>query len=203
MIAVGIAGIIAVSALTPLVFTVKALEDAQTSWGMSSKTERLANRIFFDAKNILPLSASESFRIQETTKMGRDGSVLFMYTKSSAVFGGQAALVVYAYIDDAMTDKKKPGIYRFEIKDIRGFLSKHGSGADKSDPALVTTEMLKPEDGKLMADKTEGIIFSVPGRTKNDDWKKNYKGDLPSVLKIEIKTEEKSYEYETRFPFTE
>ena len=203
MIAVGIAGIIAVSALTPLVYTVKTLEDAQASWGVSSVTERFANRVFFDARHIIPLKDSESFRIQKTASGDDDNSALFLWSGSSVPSGGQPALVAYAFIDGFTTGREKPGIYRWEIRDIRAFLTKHSSGADRSDPSLVTTDMLKPEDGRLVTDKATALVFSVPGASKKDDWKKNYSGKLPSILKIEIKTDEKSYEYETRFPFTE
>ena len=62
LLAVGLAGIIAVAALAPLVFTVQSLETVQKGWGKNIKVMETAERIFSDTRNFARSSSFPVFR---------------------------------------------------------------------------------------------------------------------------------------------
>ena len=115
MLAVAIAGIIAATALAPLVFTVKSLEDAQKRWKISTKERAAADRIFNDVLSSVENPTFASFKIIHKDGMSiKNDDRLLVWTSSTAREGNPVSLVVYKIVPHPMLDggNEQSGLFR-------------------------------------------------------------------------------------------
>lgn len=205
LLVVGLVGIIASAALAPLVFTVRSLEEAQADWGRSHSTSAAADRIYSDLRRVIPNPSFGGVKIIHKSGFGDlADDRLVMWSSAPKYEGREAGVVVYKVVrrDGFSAGNAKPGLYRWVKLNLQSRASVSGdlSAADADEPSgpmEIDTETLEPKDGRLILADAQGIGFFV---RSGDRWEQGYDGELPSILKTEIKMEKGLYSRTERFP---
>ena len=204
MLAVAIAGIIAATALAPLVFTVKSLEDAQKRWKLSTRERASVDRIFNDVLSSVENPTFASFKIIHKDGMSiKNDDRLLVWTSSTAREGNPVSLVVYKIVPHPMLDggNEQSGLFRWVLKDLKSTMNPSEKSGDKAEtiksPIEIDTDTLKKEDARMLYSDAVGVSFSA---WNGEAWADEYQGALPSALKIEIETKEGVHVYKEWLP---
>ena len=223
LLVVGLVGIIAATAIAPLIFTVESLQDAQKSWGESGRERAAAERIFADVRGAVENPAFQSVKIvhKEGLSAQKDDRIM-AWSSSPTKEGGPVSLVVYRVVVPSALDNQKGGLYRWVVKgarsksginesilstdvsdgktgasgDIKPTLS---AASDKKDetPMDLDTDTLKPEDGRLLLPGADGLKLQV---MIGKEWTDDYEGFTPTAMKTEITVKDRTYSHEEWFP---
>ncbi|MCE5201070.1 MAG: type II secretion system GspH family protein [Synergistaceae bacterium] len=211
MLAVALVGIIAATALAPLVFTVESLKDTQKQWGARIKERAAVENIFADVRGAVE---NPSFAPLRTIHNGgltvQEDDRLLIWSASPVREGGIVSLVVYRVLTGSALDNKKGGLYRWILEGVKSdpnlsgeLFSKGLIAASRSlitsseDPIKFDSDKLKAEDGRMVLPDAEGMRISVWSGT---DWVQDYEGSVPEALKIGITIKGKKHVYEEWFP---
>ena len=202
MLAVSLAGIIAATALAPLVFTVSSLGDAQKEWNKKNKERAAADRIFRDVRNLVENPSFSSLKIihKEGLAVQNDDRLL-VWTGASAKEGFPVSLVVYKVVVGTALNGEKTGLYRWIIKSMPSKAQDDVKSGDKAPvretPMDLDTETLKAKDGRLILDGADGLSFSV---WNGSEWVREHDGALPQAMRTEIGEKGKNFSHEEWFP---
>ncbi|NLX84447.1 MAG: prepilin-type N-terminal cleavage/methylation domain-containing protein [Synergistaceae bacterium] len=192
---VGLTGIIAATALAPIVFTVQSLENAQKEGSKNNKITETAYRIFYDARNFSESSSFSIFRIVRRDGFNtRDDDRLLVWSAAPVKENKVPSLIVYKIITSSGLRKNEPGLYRWVIPGWR-FLPENRN--KEEGPTDLDTENLRPEDGKLILKNAEGVRFAV---WSGESWSDEYAGKLPIALKVTITLNGRKNVYEDTLP---
>lgn len=224
MLVVGLVGIIAATALAPLVYTVDSLGTAQKTWNANDRERLAADSIFNDVRSAVPNQSFQSIKIihQNSLSSGNDDRLL-VWSSAPAREGRSVCLVAYKIVTASSFSDRKGGLYRWLINgassgdaagvtqsssdlamssDANGYLSgdfklSADETGKKTTPMDTDTDALKPEDGKLILAGADGLgVKALLGR----EWTDEYEGFMPSALKITFTVKDKAYEHEEWFP---
>ena len=227
LLVVGLVGVIAATAIAPLIFTVESLQDAQRSWGESGRERAAAERIFADVRGAVESPAFQSVKIvhKEGLSAQKDDRIM-IWSSSPTKEGGPVSLVVYRVVVPSALDNQKGGLYRWVVKGARSesksdinksILStdvsdgKRGASgdikqtlsaaSDKKDetPMDLDTDTLKPEDGRLLLPGADGLKLQA---ALGKEWTDDYEGFTPPAMRIEITVKDRTYSHEEWFPTT-
>lgn len=202
MLAVSLAGIIAATALAPLVFTVSSLGDAQKEWNKKGRERAAADKIFRDVRSIVENPSFSSLKIihKEGLAVANDDRLL-VWTGASAKEGFPVSLVVYRVIVGTSLNGEKTGLYRWVIQSTPSKAQDDIKSGDKSEvketPMDFDTEKLKAKDGRLVLAGAEEVSFSV---WNGSEWVREHEGSFPQAMRTEIGTKGKKYSHEEWFP---
>ena len=192
---VGLVGIIAATALAPIVFTVENLENAQKGWGNSVKVTEAAYKIFDDARNFAESSSFSIFRIVHREGITtREDDRLLVWSAAPVKENKVPGLIVYKIVTSSGLQKNEPGLYRWVIPGWK-FLPENGTKDEG--PTGLDTDTLRVEEGKLLLKNAEGIRFSV---WSGESWSDEYTGKLPRAMKVTITLNGRKNVYEDSLP---
>lgn len=195
LLAVGLAGIIAVAALAPLVFTVQSLETVQKGWGKNIKVMETAERIFSDTRNFARSSSFPVFRtVHKEGFTVREDDRLLVWSAAPVKENKAPGLIVYKIVSASGLNKHKPGLYRWEIP---GWRSEAKGSDEDAGPTALDTDSLRPEDGKMVLKYAEGLKLSV---WSGESWSDEYTGDLPKAMRVTITLNGRKQVYEDSLP---
>ncbi len=202
MLVVGLVGIIAAGAITPLIFTIRSMEEAQKSWGGTHNTANAAAKLYLDARRTLPNPSFSSFRIIHKSGFGSvPDDRLVMWSSAPKYEGKNVGAVIYRIVQKDAFNNAKPGLYRWVLANVPSAAETSGdtamvSGAPKT-PMDTDTDKLDPKDGRLILADASGLALYV---WKDNKWTQDYDGDLPKMLKSEITSPAGVYSHTERFP---
>ncbi|MDO4987841.1 MAG: type II secretion system protein [Synergistes sp.] len=205
MLVVGLVGIIAATALAPLVYTVRQLGDAQARWGTSHSVPRAFDRIYSDVRRVIKNPSFSSFKIVHTGGLTvADDDRLVMWSSAPKYKGRCPGVIIYKVVPDSLFKEQRPGLYCWTMLNIpsKAVALSRDFEIDRPDepenPMEIDTEKLDIKDAKLVLADVTGIKFY----TKNGkEWKnEDYNGDLPKYLKTEIIINDKTYSHTENFP---
>jgi prepilin-type N-terminal cleavage/methylation domain-containing protein len=224
MLVVGLVGIIAATALAPLVYTVDSLGAAQKAWNTNDRERLAAENIFNDVRRAVPNQSFQSVKIIHQSGLSSvNDDRLLVWSSAPAREGRSVCLVVYKIIAVSSFSDKKGGLYRWLINaassgdvtdtvpsssdavmssDAADYLSgdlklSTNEAGKKSTPMDTDTEALKPEDGKLVLAGVDGLgTKALLGR----EWTDEYEGSMPPALRITFTVKDKTYQHEEWFP---
>lgn len=190
LLAVGIAGVIAVTALAPLIFTIRSMEEAQDRWGKSHNAAEAVDRIYSDMRRVIHNPSFPVFRVErhENLSVSADDR-LVVWSAAPKYEGRNAGVVIYKLVpEDTFRKEAEPGLYRW-VKDnvpSRHLVSGDAFGAasdDVENPMQINTDTLVPEDGKLVLPGAKGVRFYI---RNGKEWEDKYEGSLPQAVKTEV-----------------
>ncbi|MEG2185236.1 MAG: type II secretion system protein [Cloacibacillus sp.] len=203
MLVVGLIGIIASAALAPIVFTVRSMEEAQKSWGARHNAAAAVDRIFSDARRIIPNSSFSVFKIIHKSGFGSAGDDrLVLWSAAPKYEGKNVGVVVYRVVQKDAFNNAAPGLYRWVLVNVPSQVTASGdavlAGGEKpKTPMDVETDKLDPKEGRLLLADVQGINFYV---RNEDKWVQECDGDIPKMLKIEVAAKDGLYTRIERFP---
>lgn len=202
MLAVALTGIIAVTALAPLVVTVKSLTEAQREWGHNTRDRFVADKIYRDVRSSIENPSFAPFKIIHKGGLSLiNDDRLLVWSASSAKEGLPVSLIVYKVVSGTSLDNSKSGLYRWVLKNVATQYEENPLSADMVGttmlPIDIDTDTLKPEDGRLLLAGADGLSFSVWNGSK---WVGEYSGELPPAMRLEISMSGKKFSYEEWFP---
>lgn len=204
MLAVGLVGIIAAAALAPLVFTVRSLEEAQKRWGTSHNTASTFDRIYSDARRVIPNPSFSTFKIVHKSGLSAndEDDRLMLWSASPKYEEGIVGVVIYKVVQDDILHKNEPGLYRWVYTNIPSggtvISGDFDAMRNAESPMEMDTDKLDPLDGKLLLADVTGLKFYI--RYENDWTQVSYDGGLPEFLRTEIISGDVSYIRTERFP---
>lgn len=200
MLVVGLVGIIAVGAVTPLIYTIRSMEEAQERWGVSHNSSDAAARLFSDVRRVVPNPSFGSFRIIHKSSFGSNADDrLVIWSAAPKYEGKNVGVVIYKIVaKDAFSDAK-PGLYRWVLANVpsEAAVSGDNSSGEEKGPMDTDTDKLDPKDGTMVLSDASSLALLI---RKDDEWKHEYEGDLPKMLRIEIGTPSGVYSETQRFP---
>jgi prepilin-type N-terminal cleavage/methylation domain-containing protein len=198
MFAVSLFGIIAATALFPLVFTVESLEHAQKQWGQRVKVRTTADDIFTDVRSLVENTSFMPLRTVRESGISSNNSSLIVWTYSPVRENKPVGMVVYRIISAEETDVEKRGLYRWFVTNSKAAPALSYPGNQSyGNPMKIDPAILKKEDGKLILRGAEDICFFVWDGKR---WAEEYEGSRPEALKVEISINGKKYSYEEMLP---
>ena len=229
MLVVGLVGIIAATALAPLVFTVDSLGAAQKSWNESDRQRLAAERIFTDVRSAVPNQAFQSVKIIHKSGLSSAADDrLLVWSAAPAREGRGVCLVVYRVIAATAFTSQKGGLYRWLLGGVQsgGAMQQGGSqtALTSADQTLSSdAEGYLSNDLKLSADETDRrqtpldtdtdslrpedgklVLANVDGLELkvllDKEWTDEYEGFLPQALKVTLSSKDKTYVHEEWFP---
>lgn len=206
MLVVGLVGIIAAGAVTPLIFTIRSMEEAQSRWGAQHNAADAAARLFSDVRRVIPNPSFNNFRIIHKTAFGSTGDDrLVIWSEAPKYEGKNVGVVVYKVIAKDAFNNAKPGLYRWVLVNVPSEASAEtdASGdiketaSEPKTPMDTDTDRLDPKDGRLVLADAAGLSLYI---WKDSKWTQEYDGNLPKMLKLEIAMKDKTFTQTQRFP---
>lgn len=190
LLAVGLVGIIAAAGLAPLIVTVRSLENAQARWGRRHNVPEAAEAIFRDLRHVIQNPSFDSVRIEHKERLSNEADDrILMWSLSPKFEDKGAALVVYKVVPEDSFSKDEPGLYRWVLFGRQPFEDMENETAET--PIEIDPDNLEADTGNLILSEAGGLRIYFP---KGEEWEqKDYSGDIPEILRIEILLEESSY----------
>lgn len=186
LVVVGIAGIIIVSGITPLVYTVRALTDARQDFMRVNRERSIVNRLFGDIREIVVNQVTSPVKVLNQDKLGdKANDILLLWTITPTYADMPMGTVVYALPQGSVLKADTPpGLYRWVLSgDIQ--------------PDQFVMDDLKPEKARLLLPGVEGVSFSA---LEDSEWVDNYAGNMPQAFRIVLEYEKDSRTYENWLP---
>lgn len=184
----GLAGIIAAAALAPLVYTVRSLGEAQSSFKAENAKRYAVRTIFSDMRGAAANVKFPPVKIRRGQGLSSTGSSLVIWTAATSAEAGSPALVVYGTLRGADGEGT---LFRWVVRDAPG----------RPNGELPIMELdiseLPEEEGKKVAGGLKDVIFSA---RKAGNWQKDYEGYVPEALKVELVRNNGTELYEEWFP---
>jgi len=196
MLAVALFAIIATTALAPLMFTVRSLKNAQQQWIVNVRQERAVKQIFSQVRAAVREGTETAVRVERASGLSvSDDDRIAVFSLLPLKQVRPAAVFVYRVFKEDKLKKVAGGLYRFEFALPLDDYLLLPSASDRS-PINIDMEKLKPEEGKVIVPDAVGMRVYV---WQDNEWKEDYSGQIPQALKIEIKREKGTSEYEEYF----
>lgn len=186
LVVVGIAGIIIVTAITPLTFSVRTVREAQKNFSANNRERFAVNQLFRDAREVMGIHAATPFRLIRGDELGgKANDTLLLWTKTPAYTNASAGCVAYGRVQKSILGSDFPeGLYRWVLSDDR-------------QPGKVEANDLDAEKGQLVLSGVEGVRFSV---MDSGAWTDDYAGSCPQALRITLNKEGRDIVYEGWLP---
>lgn len=226
MLTVGLIGVISTTALAPLVFTVRSLEEAQKRWGVSHNTEYVFDKIFSDARRAVECRYFDNFRIVHKGGISlTNNDRLLIWSKGESVRNSEnkkdktkkksffnnknkqagnkaeevaVGLIVYKVVEKNEFNGEKAGFYRWKLVNLSSENSVSGDFYDKNEsPIDIDTDKLDVKDAECLMPDATGVKFYA---ASGSEWIEDYSGSLPRYLRAEIFVKDKSVSRAEKFP---
>ena len=225
MLVVGLVGIIAATALAPLVFTVDSLGAAQKAWNADDRERLAAERIFTDVRSAAANQSFQSVKIIHRSGLSSaNDDRLLVWSAAPAKEGRGVCLVVYRVVAATAFTSQKGGLYRWLLGGAQPGAASESAGSQdaalssdadsylsgdlklsadqtgkKQTPMDTDTDALRPEDGRLILSGVDGLGLKV---LLDREWTDEYEGFMPQALKVTLTSKDRTYEHEEWFPQT-
>ncbi|GHV27884.1 hypothetical protein FACS1894167_03710 [Synergistales bacterium] len=184
MVVVGIACLIAVIGLVPLMYTARTMSSGVKDFTKANREEDAVNSIYLDTRGVSSLLGGASVKVQHKEGLNDKRDYLFLRTLTPAQSMRPAGTVVYGLPPDELFDrsKYKDGLYRWLLS------------PDVTAGSSDITEF-PFENSKLILDGVTGVRFLA---LSDQDWAESYSGGIPQALRIILtfkdSAEEKTYD---------
>lgn len=173
LIAVMLTGLLTTLALAPVVVTVRRVVETQEEYSDMSALSRTMSFIARDLSSSMRMSSSVITIIDHESLGGYDDDTLMIMSTAPTVQNLPAGTIVYKIEEGGiMHNNVIPGLYRWIFPGKM--------------PNLIKADSLNPEEGQLVLPDVNEFCAEVPTSSKEDDRKKDYRGQLPAGLYIKI-----------------
>ena len=178
LIAVMLTGMLTTLALAPVVVTVRRVVETQEEYSDMSALSRTMNFIARDLSSAMRMSSNVITIIDHEALGGYDDDTLMIMSTAPTVQNLPAGTVVYKIEEGGiMHNNVIPGLYRWMFPGKM--------------PNVIKVDSLNGEDAQLVLPGVNEFCAEVPVSSKEDDRKKEYRGQLPAGLYIKIGRHEK------------
>lgn len=177
MVVVAIAGVLMVSAMAPMIYTVELLRNLQRDYAKTNRERFAVERIFRDARTVISAGLAHSFEIQK-------GRALLLWSQAPVFERLPAGCVVFAVVPQGRAPEGKNGLYRWILPSEKSLEE-------------VKPEELDPARGVLLLEGVEEASFSA---WKEDAWIEEYQGGVPAALSLNLRVKERTISRVDRFP---
>jgi prepilin-type N-terminal cleavage/methylation domain-containing protein len=187
LVVLAIAGIIMITGVTPLMYTVRSIRDAQRVFADDNRERNAVSRMTRDMMEAVWLNAPSPFRIMHDDKLEmKNSDYLMIWTKTPSYELNPMGSVVYGIPEDTVLSSlnARKGLYRWVLS------------ADKQLDS-ITREDLKSEEGRLVLPGVIGVAFSA---LKDSDWENDYSGAIPRAFRVEFNYDGTDRTYERWLP---
>ncbi|MDR3331529.1 MAG: type II secretion system GspH family protein [Synergistaceae bacterium] len=169
LVVVAIAGIIVVTGITPLMYTVRMIRDARAAFASDDRERTALNRILTDMRGTVRINMPTSFRIMHDDKLERNADYLMLWTKTPAYEMVPMGGVVYGVPDVTILGKfPERGLYRWVL-----------SGDVRLDS--LSKEDLEKEDALLVLPRATGVAFHA---LSGSEWMNEFSGAMPRAVRV-------------------
>ncbi|MDR1019301.1 MAG: type II secretion system GspH family protein [Synergistaceae bacterium] len=184
MIVVGIAGLIMVVGLAPLVYSVRLMSEARAAFTEESRERNAVNAIAQGARELVSNGVSGSLRLLRNGPLEGRKDYLLLWTLSPSYARLPMGTIVFGMPPDSVLgDDYQKGLYRWLLSD------------DKR-PGVINVDELKPENGRLILAGVENVGFDA---LSGGEWLDEYMGDMPQALRVFLKYGEERGEEEKNY----
>ncbi|MDR0615479.1 MAG: type II secretion system protein [Synergistaceae bacterium] len=172
MIVAGIAGIIMVAGIAPLMYSVRLMSETRASFTEESRERTAINRMILDVRDATSAGEPRPFRLLHRDALSGPEDYLVLWTLTPSYSRLPLSAVVFGMPPESVLqgDYEK-GLYRWLLSD------------DKR-PEEVTMDDLVPERGRLVLAGVENVEFKV---LSDRDWVDEYSGGIPQALRVVLK----------------
>ena len=168
LMAVVLVGVLATSALGPMVFLVEKLRGVRDDYGAERKAESALESLFQDLRAGLPMKSPFRLVHRDALAGGADDALL-VWSLGPTSRGGSLGTVVYAVIRQDLLHPVATGLYRWDLKGKR--------------PGDVTLEGLRHEDARMVLPGVDSFRAEV---FQKGAWVQETGGDLPEGLRVSV-----------------
>ncbi|MDR1885472.1 MAG: type II secretion system GspH family protein [Synergistaceae bacterium] len=185
LVVVAIAGIITVTGIIPLMYTVRALENARDSFSADNRERSAVDRMMTDMRGLVRINASAPFRIMRDDKLEGDADYLMLWTSTPALGMAPMGSVVYGVPErTVLSSQIDAGLYRWVLS------------GDKQ-PDVILKDDLRPEEARMILPGVVGVTFQA---LQGSDWEDDYSGQLPGAFRVTFDYGSKDITYERSLP---
>ena len=173
LIAVMLTGLLTTLALAPVVVTVRRVVETQEEYTDMSALSRTMSFIARDLSSAMRLSSNVITIVDHESLGGYADDTLMIMSTAPTVQNMPAGTIIYKIGEGGiMHNNVIPGLYRWIFPGKM--------------PNVIKADSLNPEDGQLVLPGVNEFCAEVPINSKEDDRKKDYRGQLPAGLYIKI-----------------
>jgi len=186
LLVVALVGLIATSALGPMIFLVEKLRAVRDDYGGERKVFAALESVVQDLRDGLPQSSAPFRLVRRDALAGGPDDALLVWSLGPTRRGGILGTVVYAVVRQDLLHPVATGLYRWDLK-VKA-------------PAEVSLEGLKTEDARLVLPGADS--FRVEARQKKA-WVQEAAGKLPQGVRITVTRWGRSYRHQDWLPVPE
>lgn len=173
LVALMLAGLLAALALAPVASAVRRTVDTQTEYADISALSRTLNFIARDLSCAMRMSPNVMTIKDHEASGGKPSDMLIFMSTSPSMQGMSPGSVVYGISEGGILHGDViAGLYRWILPGVK--------------PFDVKTETLDPSDAQLVLPGADEFSAEIPNGSHEEDWKKEYTGQLPPGIYIKI-----------------